>query len=228
MLPNWTLVIFGLLSMLAFSGRFLIQWIQSERRKVSRVTKTFWKLSIFGNSMLVCHYLIQVQYHLFLIQVLSAVISYRQLSLMKATHKLSLKGMLGILMLTALIATGCFALRAYIEFSAFTWIHMPQFPWDQGTTEPVLFMWHLFGFCGALLFASRFWVQWWFSEKIQKSYLGVTFWWMSLIGALLTLTYALYIKDVITALGYVTGIIPYARNLMLIKKSQKAGIHEKM
>ncbi|MEB4941544.1 lipid-A-disaccharide synthase N-terminal domain-containing protein, partial [Pseudomonas aeruginosa] len=53
--------------------------------------------------------------------------------------------------------------------------------------------WHLLGFVGAGLFMSRMWVQWWQSEKAKESVLTPSFWWISLIGASLTLCYAIYI-----------------------------------
>jgi lipid-A-disaccharide synthase-like uncharacterized protein len=42
----------GLLGQLLFSGRFLVQWIASERRKISIVPRSFWYLSIAGGATL--------------------------------------------------------------------------------------------------------------------------------------------------------------------------------
>ena len=64
-------------------------------------------------------------------------------------------------------------------------------------------------------------MQWWQSEKAHESVLNPSFWWISIIGGSLTLVYAIYIQDLVTALGYSTGMIPYIRNLMLIRKSSK-------
>jgi lipid-A-disaccharide synthase-like uncharacterized protein len=42
----------GLLGQLLFSGRFLVQWIASERLKASVVPRSFWYLSLAGGATL--------------------------------------------------------------------------------------------------------------------------------------------------------------------------------
>jgi lipid-A-disaccharide synthase len=77
----------------------------------------------------------------------------------------------------------------------------------------------MLGFTGLLLFNSRFWVQWWSSEKRDSSYLGASFWWLSLIGDTLCLIYFIRLGDIVNLAGPLFGLIPYIRNLMLIKKN---------
>lgn len=76
----------------------------------------------------------------------------------------------------------------------------------------------LFGLVGQLLFFSRFFVQWIASEKKGKSHIPVVFWYLSLGGGAMLLTYALWRRDAIIALGQAVGILVYVRNLMLIAK----------
>jgi lipid-A-disaccharide synthase-like uncharacterized protein len=45
----------GLLGQVAFAGRFLVQWIASERQKKSVVPITFWYLSLAGGLILLCY-----------------------------------------------------------------------------------------------------------------------------------------------------------------------------
>jgi lipid-A-disaccharide synthase-like uncharacterized protein len=45
-------LIFGFLAQAIFFGRFLVQWIASERRKQSVVPIAFWYLSLVGAAML--------------------------------------------------------------------------------------------------------------------------------------------------------------------------------
>ena len=45
----------GLIGQLLFSGRFLVQWIASERKKKSIVPIPFWILSILGSSFLLIY-----------------------------------------------------------------------------------------------------------------------------------------------------------------------------
>lgn len=48
-------VMIGLLGQLMFSGRFLIQWIASERARRSIVPTTFWYFSIAGGVILLAY-----------------------------------------------------------------------------------------------------------------------------------------------------------------------------
>ena len=81
--------------------------------------------------------------------------------------------------------------------------------------------WILFGFAAQLIFTARFLVQLLASERKGKSYIPVSFWYLSLVGAAMLLIYAVFWKhDPVVALGQSTGGIVYVRNLMLIKKER--------
>ena len=47
--------ILGFTGQLMFSGRFLIQWIMSERKKESIIPFSFWILSLTGSSFLLVY-----------------------------------------------------------------------------------------------------------------------------------------------------------------------------
>ena len=80
----------------------------------------------------------------------------------------------------------------------------------------ILFL--IVGFLGQGLFASRFIVQWIFSEKKGESYIPVVFWYLSIFGGLGLLTYAIFRKDPVIIVGQTFGIFIYLRNLILIYK----------
>ena len=79
----------------------------------------------------------------------------------------------------------------------------------------------IIGFTGQGLFASRFIVQWIYSEKKGESSIPVIFWYLSIFGGLGLLTYALFRKDPVIILGQLFGIFIYLRNLILIYKLKK-------
>ena len=86
--------------------------------------------------------------------------------------------------------------------------------------------WLVLGFAAQALFASRFLVQWIASERVGRSIIPNAFWFLSLAGGLLLLTYAIYRKDPVFILGQATGAFIYSRNLILIYREQaraKAG-----
>ncbi|MBO9131209.1 lipid-A-disaccharide synthase N-terminal domain-containing protein [Bacillus sp. 165] len=45
-------ITFGMIGQIMFTGRFVVQWIASEKAKESIVTRSFWIFSIWGSSML--------------------------------------------------------------------------------------------------------------------------------------------------------------------------------
>jgi len=77
----------------------------------------------------------------------------------------------------------------------------------------------IIGFVGQGLFASRFIVQWILSEKIGKSYIPTIFWYLSILGGIGLLTYAIFRKDPVIIIGQTFGIFIYLRNLILIYKN---------
>jgi lipid-A-disaccharide synthase-like uncharacterized protein len=82
--------------------------------------------------------------------------------------------------------------------------------------------WLYLGFAGQLLFGLRFLVQWVASERKGESIIPVYFWYLSLIGSLILLAYAIFRRDPVFILGQSTGFFVYTRNLMLIHRKRAA------
>jgi len=80
-------------------------------------------------------------------------------------------------------------------------------------------LWLIIGFTGQLFFSLRFLVQWWQSERQQRSVIPIEFWYFSILGAATLLTYAIHRADPVFIVGQMTGLFIYLRNLHLIKKS---------
>lgn len=86
-------------------------------------------------------------------------------------------------------------------------------------------VWKAVGWLGNLVFFSRFFVQWYATEKRKQVVVPVAFWWLSLIGSLLLLSYALfYQKDSVFIFAYAFTWIPYIRNLVIQRRHAKAHI----
>ena len=77
-------------------------------------------------------------------------------------------------------------------------------------------IWLAIGFFGQFMFFMRFLVQWVVSEKRKESVVPISFWYFSLLGGLILLSYAIYRKDPVFILGQAGGAFIYLRNLMLI------------
>ena len=74
----------------------------------------------------------------------------------------------------------------------------------------------IIGFGGQGLFAARFLIQWITSENAKKSVIPVAFWYFSITGGLVLLTYAIWRKDPVIIAGQSVGVLIYARNLYFI------------
>lgn len=87
---NWTefwWVLFGLLGQLAFSARFLVQWIASERQRRSVIPEAFWWFSIIGGVMLFSYALYRKDPVFILGQSLGLIIYIRNIWLLYAERR---------------------------------------------------------------------------------------------------------------------------------------------
>jgi lipid-A-disaccharide synthase-like uncharacterized protein len=81
--------------------------------------------------------------------------------------------------------------------------------------------WLVVGFLGQALFTARFLVQWLASERRRDSIVPVAFWWLSLAGGVVLLSYAIHRRDPVIIVGQGMGLLIYTRNLMLIAKGRR-------
>lgn len=220
MTEEWRTILYyplGLLPLVFFTLRIFVQWFQSEKYQKSYVGSTFWKLSLAGNLLLMSHYFIQVQFPFALLQAGNAVISWRNLNLMESTNYYKTKTAVAILFSSLLFVTLAFMAQSYFLIGELDWIRTPKKFFDTTRQHHVL-IWHILGTVGGALFASRFWIQWWQAESHKRSELRKAFWWMSIIGSVVSLVYFVHIRDTVNIIHYAFGLIPYVRNLVLIKR----------
>lgn len=78
----------------------------------------------------------------------------------------------------------------------------------------------IIGFIGQGVFASRFIIQWIYSERKGQSSIPIAFWYLSIIGGFFLLTYAIFRKDPVIITGQIFGVFIYLRNLILIYKEK--------
>jgi lipid-A-disaccharide synthase-like uncharacterized protein len=109
------------------------------------------------------------------------------------------------------------ALPLPLDFNGFI---RPAAPLRQPMTVETI--WLMIGFLGQGTFFMRWVVQWIASEKHAESRVPTAFWYMSLVGGLITLAYAIYRKDPVFIAGQSIGSLVYLRNLMLIHRPNPA------
>jgi lipid-A-disaccharide synthase-like uncharacterized protein len=89
---------------------------------------------------------------------------------------------------------------------------------DARTWEKI---WGGIGLLGQGAFTARFLVQWLASERKRETVMPVAFWWFSLTGGLITLTYVIHLGSLSLTLGQSMGLVVYVRNLMLVRKARR-------
>jgi lipid-A-disaccharide synthase-like uncharacterized protein len=85
-------------------------------------------------------------------------------------------------------------------------------------------IWGGIGLVGQGVFTARFAVQWFASERKRETVVPVAFWWLSLAGGLITLTYAIHLRSLAFTLGQGMGLFVYVRNLMLVAKAKRRAV----
>jgi lipid-A-disaccharide synthase-like uncharacterized protein len=84
----------------------------------------------------------------------------------------------------------------------------------------VSIVWIGIGLLGQAMFSLRFLVQWWRSERAGKSVVPLAFWYLSLAGGVILLSYAIHRRDPVFIVGQATGVLVYLRNLQLIYRQR--------
>lgn len=92
---------------------------------------------------------------------------------------------------------------------------------EQIVKDPV---WTIVALVGQIVFAGRFILQWIVSEYKRKSHVPTAFWFISLLGSLILLSYSIHLKNLIFMLGFSLSTFIYLRNLHLIYKHAKKGL----
>jgi lipid-A-disaccharide synthase-like uncharacterized protein len=85
-------------------------------------------------------------------------------------------------------------------------------PFLRAGANPV---WELIGFVGQGVFFGRFIIQWIASERKKRTVIPVAFWYLSLIGGLITLLYSIHVGRLVFILAFSLNTVIYVRNLMI-------------
>src|SRR3569623_517852 len=86
-------------------------------------------------------------------------------------------------------------------------------------------LWLGVGFGGQAMFAARFIVQWWHSERSRRSVIPMGFWSCSLGGGATLLLSALHRREWVFMVGQASGLVGYLRNMHLIRR-ERAGLSQ--
>ena len=98
-----------------------------------------------------------------------------------------------------------------------------HFIWHNGQLFNIEWsVWKEVGWLGNAVFFSRFFVQWYVTEKKKQVVVPQAFWWLSLVGSVTLLAYSLHQQDSVFIFAYAFTWIPYIRNLVIHRRNKAA------
>jgi lipid-A-disaccharide synthase-like uncharacterized protein len=209
-IPVAWVTLFGLTGNLLFTGRVLVQWIASERRGQSVVPVSFWWISLVAAVIFMAYALMRHNARdeydpdlpMFLGLSVTLLPYIRNLRIHYHPDRPARRGLQILLPAAALIFVALYGVSQNLEH---------QHKW--------LFA---LGLAGNGIYCSRFIVAWVQAEKQRRAVLPLSFWYLSMVGSLLLLSYSLMRADLVFILGFLFNSIPFLRNIVLIRRSRES------
>lgn len=202
---DWIIYTIGFTAQILFSGRLLVQWILSEKNRKVITPSLFWKLSLLASFLLFVYGYLRDDFAIMLGQSLTYFIYIRNLHLQGEWQKSPVWIRLFLIIFPVLIVVYAYNNGEYDIYQLFNNEDIP--------------LWLLIlGVFAQILFTFRFIYQWIYSEKTKISQLPIGFWKLSVLGASLILTYAIFRLDPVLFVGHGAGLIIYIRNIFIWRK----------
>lgn len=204
-MSNWIIYSIGFIAQILFSGRLIVQWLSSEKQKKVVTPALFWFFSLLASFLLFIYGYLRQDFAIMLGQSLTYFIYIRNLHLQGQWQKFPVIIRVFLLLVPVFIVIYYYNNNVIDKELLFR-------------NENIPFWLLLLGVIAHIIFTFRFIYQWIYSERKKESSLPLGFWLLSIIGASLILTYAIFRRDPVLLAGHGFGLIIYIRNLMLIKK----------
>ncbi|MFD2203763.1 lipid-A-disaccharide synthase N-terminal domain-containing protein [Shivajiella indica] len=201
-MSNFLILGLGLFAQGLFAARFIVQLLKSEKENKVVSPALFWQLSLIASFLLILYGFFRNDIVIVGGQLVGYLIYIRNLQI---------KGEWKILPL--FIRSSAYLLPALLLlFLVFGLDYNWEKLMDNPEIESLLLTW---GTIGQVIFTSRFVIQWLYSERINESAFPVSFWYISIVGAIIISVYAIFRKDAVLFIGQSFGLIVYFRNLYL-------------
>ncbi len=186
-----------------FSARLLVQWFLSEKAKKVVSPDLFWQLSLVASFLLLVYGILRKDLVIVGGQIVSFYIYLRNLQLKNVWQ--SFPVWLRILALSAPVLAVLFLFVTPNEYNIQDMMNNPLITAQLYTV----------GAIGQFIFTFRFIYQLIYSERHHESMLPPMFWIISITGALIIVSYAIFRQDPVIILGQMFGTLIYSRNLIL-------------
>ncbi|WP_339755265.1 lipid-A-disaccharide synthase N-terminal domain-containing protein [uncultured Winogradskyella sp.] len=205
-MKDWIIYSIGFLAQILFSSRLVIQWVTSEKQRKVITPTTFWTLSLVASFLLFIYGYLRLDFAIMLGQSLTYFIYIRNLQLQGQWQKFP-KVVQYLLFIVPILIVVFYYNNNKIDIELLF------------KNEAIPLWLLILGIVAQIIFTLRFVYQWIHSERNKKSTLPMGFWVLSLIGALMILSYAIIRKDPVLFIGHLFGLVIYVRNAYLIRQT---------
>lgn len=201
---------FGWAAKAVFTWRMLHQWVRSEREGRSVLPAAFWGWSLLGSSLDLV-YLAHRRDPVFMSgTIVNAAIYVRSLWMSRSSApRAPGRARLWVPLAAGLVIFGAVVYEALGPDHGL--VHFQR-------SVP----WLVVGYLGTLGWTGRFVVQWWESERTGVAHLPAAFFYVGVVAATLLFAYALHERDWVNTFGFGLTLVPYARNLVLLRRRAAA------
>ncbi|WP_299580685.1 lipid-A-disaccharide synthase N-terminal domain-containing protein [uncultured Sunxiuqinia sp.] len=192
----------GFLSQILFFARTIIQWFKSEHEGKVLSPTLFWKISLLASILMLIYGIMRNDAAILIGQILVYFIYVRNIQLKNDWKTMSPVMRGGILIMPAIILSFLFIGTDYSLATFF-----------KNENNPLLLM--IWGILAQLIFISRFFYQWLYSENRKESILPLGFWIISIVGSAMNFIYGVYRLDPVLVAAHSLGMFVYLRNILI-------------
>lgn len=197
---NILIIALGFLAQALFFLRTIAQWFKSEKEGEVISPIFFWQISLVASVLMLTYGILRNDFAIVVGQFLVYTIYIRNLQLKNAWKKMHLFSR---------------SLAVIVPIAYLFWlIYSGNYSSILQNTEVSRF-WMIWGTMAQLIFISRFFYQWIYSEKEKESLLPVGFWVISTLGSIMIFTYSIARLDPVLFAAHSFGIFVYLRNILL-------------
>ena len=198
------IIVLGFVAQFFFSARVIVQWFYTEREARVITPTIYWILSLSASLLFFMYGYFRDDFAIMFGQFIGYYIYIRNLQIQGKWINFNLTIRQILLLLPIIICIE----RAWNSnfFNLDSLFYNPDIP-----------QWLLYlGIISQITFTFRYVYQWMSSEILKKSHLPLGFWIISILGAVLIITYSIFRLDPVLFISHVAGIFMYSRNIYFI------------
>lgn len=199
-MDNILIIGLGFLAQALFFIRTIAQWFKSEQEGEVISPVIYWQISLLASILMLTYGILRDDFAIIIGQFLVYSIYIRNLQLKNAWHKMHWIAK-GLALIIPLIYIG--------------WLIYPGNFISIFSNESISLYWMIWGIVAQIVFISRFFYQWLYSENKKESVLPLGFWIISTAGSLMIFTYSISRLDPVLFAAHSLGLFIYTRNILL-------------